>query len=591
MGTRTDSTIISELWRTRAIFLHQLPAIFCAVALAVCLLIAHPAAETSMNDEWSYAFSAQRLADTGHITYNGWAAPIQGWLMVVGALVIKLFGLSYACLRLAVLVISMVTAYLLQRCLVHLGIHAWNATLGTLAVVLSPLFVPLAFTYMTDMPGIFCLVLCLYSCLRALHATAYATALRWLAFAGIGNMLDGIVRQTAWLGILVLVPSTIWIMRRRRGALVLGIALWLTGLVVVACCMRWFLRQPYSVREPIFEGRLTFGAIVPFLSLVVQNSLAICLYLSPVLCGFAVHFPFRNKPAVRWLAGCLVTLPLILAGAHLARLNLRPYLAPFSWNYVTDRGLLDGFEIQGTRPVVLNLGTRLAITTVVAFVTICFAVFLFLSPGTGRPMRGSASTLAWEKVIVLLGPVTVAYLLLLVPRAALRGILFDRYLVPLILLLLPIPLRLYQERVSERLPVVSLGMILLIASFSVVGMHDLFALYRAKLEAIHEIRLAGVPRTSIQGGWDYDGWTQLEADGYVNEPRLTIPEGAYKPPQRGDRSQICGDKFYTYLPAVHGLYTLAYDPAACLGASAFPPVSFKTWFAPHHQIIYVVRMK
>ncbi len=123
-----------------------------------------------MNDEWSYAFSARQLAETGHITYNGWAAPIVGWMMVLGAVFIKGFGFSYGVTRIAILFVSMGTAFLLERSLVRLGIAGWNATVGTLAVVLSPLFLPLEFSFMTDVPGLFCLVLCLYCCLRALQA-------------------------------------------------------------------------------------------------------------------------------------------------------------------------------------------------------------------------------------------------------------------------------------------------------------------------------------------------------------------------------------------------------------------------------------
>jgi len=275
---------------------------------------------------------------------------------------------------------------------------------------------------------------------------------------------------------------------------------------------------------------------------------------------------------------------------HRARLDVHSYLAPVSGNYVSERGLLDGLEMVGVRPTVLPIGVRFAATIVVVSVILCFAILMVWLRTERRP-DARENDVSWRTTLLLLGPLAVAYFLLLCPRALFRGLMYDRYLLPLIVLLLPLLLRLYQERIAERLPVLSLLATLLFAGFGVAGMHDLFALYRARLEAINEIRSEGVGRTSIRGGWGYDGWTQLEVTGYVNEPNLTVPAGAYHIPPSDADGSACQNAFHRFTPSIKARFMLSFDPSACLGLAPFAPVRFRTWFAPHQQTVYVVKLR
>jgi hypothetical protein len=62
----------------------------------------------------------------------------------LGAAFIKLFGFSFTTVRMSTLLVAMVTAFALQRTLVRAGNIERNATLGTLALVLSPLYLMLS---------------------------------------------------------------------------------------------------------------------------------------------------------------------------------------------------------------------------------------------------------------------------------------------------------------------------------------------------------------------------------------------------------------------------------------------------------------
>ena len=213
--------------------------------MLVCELIAQPYASMGICDDGPYVLMARTLANTGHIVYNGWAAPMLGWQLYLGAALIKLFGFSFSTVRGSTLLVAMATAFLLQRIMVRAGITERNATLGTLTLVASPLYLMLSVTYMTDIFGLFAILLCLYGCLRALHAETSRATILWLCLAVVTNTLGGTSRQIAWLGILVMLPSTLWLLRcqherlpQLRRVLTWGIALTCAVILFVFACMQ-----------------------------------------------------------------------------------------------------------------------------------------------------------------------------------------------------------------------------------------------------------------------------------------------------------------------------------------------------------------
>src|SRR6266496_3749526 len=117
----------------------RISALLCALVLLLCSVATYPVAEIGMNDDWSYLKSAQVLAQTDRIVYNGWAAPMLGWQLFLGALFAKLFGSSFTAIRASTLLVALATTFLLQRTFVRAGVSSRNATIGTLTLALSPL--------------------------------------------------------------------------------------------------------------------------------------------------------------------------------------------------------------------------------------------------------------------------------------------------------------------------------------------------------------------------------------------------------------------------------------------------------------------
>jgi hypothetical protein len=565
----------------------RLPAILCALTLPLCALLIRPVVEMGLCDDWSYIKTVQVLAQTGHVVYNGWATAMLGWQLYLGAIFVKLFGFSFTAVRASILPVAMVTAFLTQRTMVRAGISEWNSSLGTLVLVVSPLFLPLTFSFMTDITGLFCIVLCLYACLRALQAETDHAALVWICFAAVSNTIGGTARQIVWLGVLVMVPSTLWLLRHRPRFLLYGSLLYLLCVAFIFASIYWFHQQPYSVPETLIRDRITLRTLPLLFRNLLRGSLDTSLLLLPILLIFIPALRRGNhRSTMLFVAGGSLFILFCVVEFHRRVLDL--WLAPYLGNYVTIYGLMEDAAIHG-RHILLTPGVRRLVTSLIA-VSLIALFALLLARLKKIPSTSAPAPLTWQQLGMVIVPFTMAYIILLVPRAASRAYLFfDRYLLPLQLMALIPILRFYQEWLRFRLPVATLVPIAIFAAFGIAGTHDLFAIFRARVAVVDELRSAGVPPTAIDAGWEYDGWTQIENARFINDPHIRLQPGEhFSPPSTA--GDLCRPVFLDDFSALAPRYSIAYNPKECEGPTQFAPVTVRTWLGPRDTAIYVVNI-
>lgn len=99
------------------------------------------------------------------------------------------------------------------------------------------------------------------------------------------------------------------------------------------------------------------------------------------------------------------------------------------------------------------------------------------------------------------------------------------------------------------------------------------------------------PRTEIQGGFAFDMATQVYAWGYLNDPRIAHPAGAYHPQADAPidiRSGVfCGNPMQRYTPALHVHYVISVAPSRCLAPADFPPQTYRTWLPPTTRMVFI----
>ncbi len=572
----------------------QLHALLTATAFLLAILAAHPFVEMGVNDDWSYIRTAQLMAHTGHFMYVGWAVEPLGWQILLGALFIKVLGFSFTAARLSTILIAVWCAYLTHRLMHRLGITEWNATFGTLVVVLSPVFLPLAPSFMTDVPGFFAILVCLYCCIRALQARSVRASLGWLAFAAVSNILLGTVRQISWLGILVMVPATGWLLRKSKPLLPVAIGLWLMGVAAIFSFLRWFAMQPYSLPEKIGGEPTGLHALAKAGGTQVLLALTLALLALPVTAMFPV-VDLKLK-AAGWFRRLAVSLTLTATAAAAilavslylrARLGHLPehFLMPWLGNTITIRGSWDN-EMVGTHPVVLNVWVRALVSVVTIFCT-CSCICILIDLIRTQRRKIIFASIPTTPLLILLGSFLTAYGVLLLPRATFH-VVYDRYLIPPLLIVIILLLLVYQSNFAPRGRVIGAVAMMSYGLFAIALSHDFYALGRARVEAASTLQKAGIARTNIEGGFEFDAWTQLEQWGYINQPDIVNPPGAFHRPARYTFTSCKAvfTRFPEEVPAVDPRYVLAYDQT-CFKPSNFAPLAYRTWLPPYDQKVYI----
>ncbi len=453
-------------------------------------------ADVGIADDFSYATSAEVLARTGHVVYNGWSTAMLGWQLYWGALFYRMFGYTWFAIRLSGLTVAVLTACLMHRILLRCGLTPRNAVVGTLTVVLSPLFLPLAYSFMSDVFGLFALLVSLYCCLRALEDFEQARPAKvlvgWLALAMVSSVVLGTTRQISWIGTLTLMPTAAWMMRRRRGVMPAGAVLWVMGAAGVAGLLHWFQMQPYSLRESFFAEKVSLAAITTFIRNVASGSFELPFLILPVTLGFLFYVPWHKRRTQ--VLGVVMSIGAMLyASIRLHQHVLRGSLLPTLPGVLTDRGMwfIESVELEWW-PVVLGLVPRL-VASALTFLAV-FAMLAVLLDYADRPRDktvepgGEKPVLLLRTLLILVWPTIAAYTFLLLSRT-MFALLFDRYMPWLMVLLAILGLR-YAQRWPQRRPQwLAIAVIAMLAAYGTLAMHDLFALYRARLVAVAILQL------------------------------------------------------------------------------------------------------
>ena len=493
-----------------------------AIALAVpavLWLMAWPFAGEGVNDDFSYAFTAKRLAETGRFTYNGWSTAMLGPQAVWAAIFIRAFGFSHDLLRATMLPISLACAGLTYALHRRLRVPPRWSLFATLALVASPLFTPWSCSFMTDVPGLAFTLAFLHAVVSLVRAEGRAARAGWaFAIVAIG-LAGGSIRQTNL--VLAGVALTIVAIRRRREwPIELGVGLLLHAVAAVAL-LRWSARQPYATPEsPFVVGSISNAAFGGF-------GLAATLGLCLVPLGVAM-LPLAG--VARATIAQLAAASVVACAASVALAPNTPLsfaaLGLWAGNTMTATGVTaDGLDAPGVRPVVFGVPTRVAMAAATYWIGTVGAVALWRRRRTVRAaIAGSGSR---RDVVAAFVVLAVAYAAMLVPRTSTLNA-FDRYLLVPIPIATAVTLANGRRWLAAATPGVAAWTTL--AAFALVGTlatHDHFAELRVRDSIAASLASEGVPREQISNGLTFDGWTQLAAAGYVNDYRIVRPAGAF----------------------------------------------------------------
>ena len=556
--------------------------LICVGIVSVAMLLTWPFADLAYGDDVAYAHVAYTLHQTGRMIYNGWEAAVLLLHAHWGNLIISHFGFSFVGLRLSTTPFALgavAFCYLLVR---KAGLSPSDSVLVTLIVGLSPLFLPLSVSYMTDVPGLFFVFASLFFFIRATLTSKKTWSYFWLILGAAIGFIGGTGRQVAWFVPLALLPYLAWV--RRRDLLFVGVSLanWVFVLVGVLRVERWLNRQLYVAHQPSIIGEFIRDLRQPFQEINLTARFALMLIFMVLPAAFPLILrsaleTWRGPRDRQILVGVLFLLLFSAIAIHPSLVSIPWVNSTLNWEGINGATPLPG------RPVVLTRPIRV-IAALTVYVSVCLLAGNLL--GISRLARQSWIAI-WNPSksqfgIAAMTLFSVSYLLTMLIRAG-EFDAFDRYLLPVMPWASTLLLVWFQKdnaftkEIHQRSMPYCWILLIVLASYAVLSTQDLWALAQARVRATKKLELAGVPRTAIDAGMEYNAWTELTATGHLNDRNVVNPPDAYR-------------AGLGMTPEVVPVYRLEYRPVPGTRSSEFGSVPYFSLLPPFWKQVSIDRI-
>ena len=506
-------------------FLERHAPIVCGLLVyAAAILLIAPWGNFPLNDDWAYAHVAKKLAETGRFRVNVPVAPSIVGQSLLAALPIRVFGFSHTLLRVLTIALGAAMLWMLSRLLAYAKVRPQLQRLVLLTLAVTPLFLYLSLTFMTEIYG-WDLALC--------------GAVLWMRVRA--RERDGSAAPPSWtttLAVAAIVGASFWI---RQFAVVIFPAL--IGAYLLELVLERDFGGLRRAAPRIASAVLVFAAVVfayfPFVNaigglrgqmsgplrgmLVLQPRVwslhlgtflvYMALFWYPLLTLFRFRGIGRRRAAI---AGVCVGLAVLVSLVQLLKGPSGPYrhddffhpTFPFMGNLIHPGGvgpitLTDVYvfdEPQPRLPDAFWIGVE-----IVAILSSAYWV-PFLAT-LGRALEKGI-----RREVFSFGLLLTIGSLFLVWQAYTTQV-FDRYYFPCVLglaLTLGTSLESRLAETPRRALVKRTAWLVPLAVFTVLGLHDYFRWNEARWQLFDDAVARGVDPARIDGGYEIDGWIWKE---------------------------------------------------------------------------------
>ena len=533
--TTLPSLVVPESQASR-ILRSSSPYLALFAIYLTCALIVDPRGEFPLNDDWSYSRSAFKLGTAGQWQTDEWSAPNLVGQALYGGLLVRIFGAKFIVLRLSTVVLSYLAVCLLWAAFRRSNAGAVLSWIAVLAWIFNPLWFCLSFSYMTEVPFLFFVLLSLF-----LYLVHLQNGKLWpLAACGGAAGYAYLIRQTS---ILFMAPIfavlVLSFLRKKTPLCFLRMALWTTAAGMFMAGF-WLWSQQHGGSTPAAQRKFELLSKITATQ-ILGNSFGILFYLAffclPILiCLMPALLQLCREAGGRvWVNAGILAL---VAGGGLwwfharygsfAYLPSRSYHAqmPFLLNILYDTGLgpltLDP-TYYGRPPIPTYPNIWLSLTFLTAAGVVALGLLLTLAAPRYRLAASGTSQPALFLIAASSLVLTVAFEVIFSHLQ--EGGLFDRHILtaalPLLFLVVlsdQSPRHLNQDSESPQPAAVgTAGSLRLwlapavlalaaLAWFSVASTHDYLAWNRARWGLGNELLAAGVNPLHVSGGFEFNAW-------------------------------------------------------------------------------------
>jgi len=504
-------------WRSGRADLRNLIVI--TVGWIIMIALVNPIGDFPLNDDWIYAEATRSIVRTGDFRLHSAIMNLISHALW-GALFCLPFGCSFTVLRFSTLTLGLGGIFALYALIREIGGDARVALLGAATLAINPLYFDLANSFMTDVPFVSLLLVAIYFIVRGLRRQSNLHLAIGVT-ASFAAMLDRQSGLAVLLGFAIAYPS-------RNGwkptTLLIGIVPAALGVALQVAYQRW-LTGTGRGSEVLFTGNLIPSSLPLFIWRSLRHSAAAAPYIGlfalPVVIARAVE-AWRGSGGRRdrWARLVCAALGPLLFGALVWRGMLIPSLP----NVLIKSGLgpltlRDTFILSvndpGSSPGVDGFWLVVSALGVVGCCSILYEMAVIVSATATLRGREYFGRQAW--LYCLLVMTALAYWGAMLVAVEQIGVLYDRYLVPLIPLVIVSLIAARQAvdtggsgvdyRAWAPLPTtLQLALLTCFAAFSIAATHDYLAWNRSRWLALRWLMAeAHVAADRIDGGPEFNG--------------------------------------------------------------------------------------
>lgn len=505
--------------RSRETRLFDIAAVLILVTLgaAIPLLIAQSsgALKIPRSDDWSYLTTLFRWVDGDGLNFNNWVSMTLVGQLVLAAPVAALARHSIGAVHVETALIGAVGLIALYYVGVRVLQRRSAALLVAITMTLSPLWVAMAPTFMSDIPSFALQMLMTAAGVKGLLTKS--RRIPWLVATVALGVAGCSIRQFAIVP-LVAVLLAFAVVAKRDGDRSLMRATIASGIIAflgIGVLMYWWSGIPDPLKGAPMDptlGSLREAAArgIGYLRLCGLLLLPVLAYVGPIR---VVERAWRASALTTTLVATLTTIALILAAATLGE-------DAFVGNYIHPRGVLADDVLVGTRPFLVARPAWLALVilgSLGAVVVMLCAVPAYMrakSRVLSRNKNMNAHPEAPDPISIFFGLTLLGLFAAYVSTDALqinRFPIFDRYVItglPLVALLIlrDMSLRVPYQAKSPGRALAIISSVVLLASLGTIWGVD-SARYDATRWRVSKAAVAkGFNPLHIDGGFEWVAW-------------------------------------------------------------------------------------
>lgn len=184
-------------------------------------LFVNPIGNFALNDDWVHADSVLHLINTGNLRIMPFAGATFHAQILYGAVWTKLFGFSFSILRISTLFLMLSTILVYFILLKKILKNENLAFIGTIVLWFNPIIYNLSFTFMTDIPALFLMILAMLLYYLGFQKNEkelidLKTKQKTVLYFFLGSFVCIIGAYTRQTNILLLVASGIAVLLRKK---------------------------------------------------------------------------------------------------------------------------------------------------------------------------------------------------------------------------------------------------------------------------------------------------------------------------------------------------------------------------------------